>query len=115
MADMLTDNLDGSEPWHNGAPYVPTTIGHVPKCTQKAREFLKGFPAEERAAALFRESGAKNGGGTPLNGGVRACGQPSSQYTTAAKRGSRVAQARTPPKLPKPAGRAARDPRHAHH
>ena len=52
MADMLTDNLDGSEPWHNGAPYVPTTIGHVPKCTQKAREFLKGFPAEERAAAL---------------------------------------------------------------
>ena len=52
MGDMLTDNLDGSEPWHNGAPYVPTTIGHIPKCTQKAREFLKGFPAEERAAAL---------------------------------------------------------------
>jgi len=45
-------DVDGTQPWHKGAPYVPTTIGHIPTCAQKALEFVKFFPGEERCAAL---------------------------------------------------------------
>ena len=39
-------------PGTTARPTFPPAIGHVPGSVPKSKEFLKGFPAEERAAAL---------------------------------------------------------------